>query len=196
MAPDTISGKIRWSGEHWINYIRRPGEETDSGSVSLYVTRYGEAGEGIVAYVTIPQLGFDAVCTNNHAVAAWIHDMMVKGRGNQFDRPMPVLDATFTQGGDIRKNPSWTIDVDGHTIVSTWNDPGPEVIHYGPAPVGTDRLHIFSLLFFTSNTVLTFDGKRIDGQPYTREIWRKSIGGGRSSCVFALAETTMWMDPK
>ena len=30
---DTINGTIRWSGEHWINYLRRTGENTDSGCV-------------------------------------------------------------------------------------------------------------------------------------------------------------------
>ncbi|MBV7326894.1 hypothetical protein KFU94_01270 [Chloroflexi bacterium TSY] len=29
----------------------------------------------------------------------------------------------------------------------------------------------------------------VPGQPYTRHPWKKSIGGERSSCVFALAET-------
>lgn len=66
---DTINGTIRWSGEHWINYLRRTGENTDSGSVSLYYARYSEAVEGTVAFVDIPGAGFLARCTDNRALA-------------------------------------------------------------------------------------------------------------------------------
>jgi len=36
---------------------------------------------------------------------------------------------------------------------------------------------------------MKLDGRAVEGKPYTRDIWKKSIGGDRSSCVFALAET-------
>ena len=66
---DTINGAIRWSGEHWINYIRPPGAESDSGSFSLFHTCYSEAGAGTVAFVDIPGAGFLARCTDNRALA-------------------------------------------------------------------------------------------------------------------------------
>ncbi len=191
---DTISGTIRWSGEHWINYLRRPGEQVDSGSFSLYHTRYSEAGEGTVAFVDIPAAGFAAMCTDNRELADWIFDVMIRGRGNQFDRDLPIADATFSHSGDMQTSPSWTLRTEGHTIVSTWNITESATIHWGPVPAGTANVQIFSLLFFTYDVSLTHNGAIVEGEPYTRDIWRKTIGGDRSSCVFALAETTILLD--
>lgn len=191
---DTINGNVQWSGEHWINYLRRPGEQADSGSFSMYHTRYSEAGAGTVGFVDIAAAGFAAICTDNRELAAWTFDAMIRGRGNQFDRQLPIVDATFSCDGDIRTNPSWTVQTEGHTIVSTWNITEPATIHWGPAPSGAENLQIFSLLFFTYNVSLTHNGAVVEGEPYTRDIWRPSIGGDRSSCVFALAETTIRQD--
>jgi len=44
-------------------------------------------------------------------------------------------------------------------------------------------------LFFTSEASVDLDGRRIEGKPSMRDIWKPTIGGERSSCVFALAET-------
>lgn len=188
---DTINGAIRWSGEHWINYIRPPGAESDSGSFSLFHTCYSEAGAGTVAFVDLPGAGFAARCTDNREVADWIFESMIRGRGNQFDRDLPVVDATFNRGGDVRTNPSWTMAADGHIIESTWNITEPTIIHWGPTPAGIPNVQIFSLLFFTYDVSLTYNGAIVDGEPYTRDIWQPTIGGDRSSCVFALAETTI-----
>ena len=192
--PDTINGTIRWSGEHWINYICRSGEDTDSGSLSLYHTYYGDAGAGTVAFVDIPDAGFTAMLANNRELADWTFDQMIRGRGKQFDRELPVLDASFKRGGDIRTNPSWTIEADSHTIESTWNITEPATIHWGPTPAGIPNVQIFSLLFFTHDVDLAHNGNPVEGTPYTRDIWRPTIGGDRSSCVFALAETTIYLE--
>ena len=189
--PDTIDGTIRWSGEHWINYLRRDGEDADSGSFSLYHTHYSEAGAGTVVYVDVPGAGLAASCTDNRELADWMFDQMIRGRGNQFDRDLPVVDAICRRGGDVRTNPSWTIEADGHTIVSTWNVTEPATIHWGPTPSGIPNVQIFSLLFFTYDVSLTCDGDAVEGKPYPRDIWRPTIGSDRSSCVFALAETTI-----
>lgn len=189
--PDTLDGTVRWSGEHWINYLRRPGEETDSGSVSLFHTYYSTAGEGTVAFVEIPDAEFSAACTNNRPLANWIFDLMIRGRGNQWDKDLPVVDAIFSREGDIRSNPSWKIQSKRHTIISTWNITNPATIHWGPAPSGIPNIQIFSLLFFTYDASLTHNDAKVEGKPYTRDIWRPTIGGDRSSCVFALAETTI-----
>ena len=189
MANDAFEGKVHWSGEHWINYLRRSGETVDSGSFSLNHTRYSEAGEGSVAFVIIPDAGIDVTYTDNRELAQWTFENMICGRGNQFDHEMPVADASVRRTGDIRTSPSWTIASDDHAIASTWTVTEPAVIHWGPAPSGMENIQIFSLLHFTGDTELTCDGRPIDGQAYTRDIWRSSIGGDRSSCVFALAET-------
>ena len=191
MSEDTIQGAVHWSGEHWINYLRRPGEVEDSGSFSLYHTRYSAAGEGTVAFVIIPDAGIDAIYADNAELAEWTIENMVRGRGNQFDREMPVEEACLTRAGDVRKQPSWTIEADGHRIVSSWTVTEPAVIHWGPTPSGVPNMQIFSLLYFTHETEISVDCMAVHGAPYTRDIWRASIGGDRSSCVFALAETTL-----
>ena len=191
MANDAFEGRVHWSGEHWINYIRRPGETTDSGNFSLYHTRCSQAGEGTVAFVLIPEAGIDAIYADNLELAGWIYENMIRGRGNQFDHEMPVVKASMSRGGDIRTSPSWIIAAAAHTIESTWTVSEPATIYWGPAPSGQENIHIFSLLYFTTDTALTLDGRPIAGEAYTRDIWHSSIGGDRSSCVFALAETLM-----
>ena len=191
MSEDSIEGTVHWSGEHWINYLRRPGEAEDSGSFSLYHTRYSSAGEGTVAFVTIPDAGIDGVYYDNAELAEWTIENMVRGRGNQFDREMPIFEARLTRAGDVRTKPSWSVEAGGRKVVSSWNVTDPAVIHWGPTPSGTENMHIFSLLYFTCETELAVDGVAVEGRPYTRDIWRTSIGGDRSSCVFALAETTL-----
>jgi len=182
-------GRLHWSGEHWINYLRQPGADTNSGMVSLYHTRYSAAGEGTAAFVDLADhpdcLG---LYTDNHEVAAFIQEM-IRGRGNPFDRELLIIDAHISRSGDIRFNPSWLITTHQFQITATWSDIQPPVIAEGPAPTfGPDR-DFFTLLFFTDSATISLNGQPVAGQPYQRDIWRPSIGGDRSSSVFALAET-------
>ena len=191
MARPVINpGTLVWSGEHWINYLRKPGNRSDSGMVSLYHTRYSAAGEGNVAFVDIPgNLGFTAVCIDNQEVAQFIIETMNRGKGNPFDRNLPVIEAEITRGGDIRKAPFWTIQTERDRIVATWTSIRSPVISEGPSPTFREDVDFFTLLFFAERASITLNGQSVDGKPYVRDIWRKSIGGDRSSCVFALAET-------
>jgi len=182
-------GTLIWSGEHWINYIREPGAESDAGMVSLYHTRYSEAGEGTVAFVRLPAFGFEAICTDNLEVAQLITDLMIR-EGNPFHgSDMPLRDAVLKRAGDIRSEPAWIIQAGRHRIVSTWSKLQPPVIAEGPAPTFSPVRDFFTLLFFAEGAGITFDGNVVEGAPYPRDIWKRSIGGMRSSCVFALAET-------
>lgn len=186
------SGTLVWSGEHWVNYLRAPGAMSDSGMVSLYHTRYSSAGEGNAAFVDIPgDPGLAALCTDSPAVAEFILATMIRGRGTPFDRDLPVLEARFARGGDVRTEPSWTIHTDLHEVVAVWSRVLSPVVMYGPAPSGAQSIEVFSSLFFTEQASISLDGSAVDGEPYVRDIWRSSIGGDRSSCVFALAETTI-----
>lgn len=184
-------GYLQWSGEHWINYLRLPGDERDSGMVSLYHTRYSPAGEGTTAFVDIRRDGrppLAGVYTDNRETAAFVQGM-IAGRGSPFDRELPLVEARIYRQGDIRQDPAWVIETDETRIVSTWLVEAPPVIVEGPAPTfGPDR-DFFTLLFFTDEATITLDGELVPGRPYVRDIWRPSIGGERSSCVFALAET-------
>lgn len=65
----------------------------------------------------------------------------------------------------------------------------PPVIMSGYWPKDEVPRDVFSLLYFTEGAFIAIDGRSIEGEPYQRDIWRQSIGGDRSSSVFALAET-------
>ncbi len=183
--------ELIWSGEHWIAYLRKPGEESDCGGVSLYHIRYSSAGEGNVAFVDIPGGGgLAAVCTDDRDVADFAIENMIRGRGGPFDRELPILDGEFSRGGDIRRSPSWSIKTERGEVVTTWSSLEPPLILEGPGPISQGRAVTYSLLFFTDEASITLDGKDVGGSPYMRDIWVRAIGRPGSSCVFALAETT------
>ena len=71
---DEPNSNLLWSGEHWIRYLRRPGEDVNSGSVSLYKTSYSPAGEGTVAFVGAdgPSGLEPMMCTDNRDLATFV----------------------------------------------------------------------------------------------------------------------------
>jgi hypothetical protein len=74
--------------------------------VSLYHTRFSSAGEGNCAFIYIPgPEGMDAICTDNSDVAEFVATQWIRGKGGPFDRGMPLLQARFQRGGDIRTRP-------------------------------------------------------------------------------------------
>jgi hypothetical protein len=77
----------------------------------------------------------------------------------------------------------------GHRLTATWSGLERPVIVEAPGGVFGPKTDLFSLLFFASEASIQLNGAKISGGPYVRDIWRKSIGGDRSSCVFALSET-------
>ena len=177
-------GTLIWSGEHWINYLRPPDADTDSGQVSLYHAHYSSGGEGTVAFVDIPGR-FAGVCTDNRELAQFITKTMVRGRGSPFDRDLPLLDAAFTRSGDIRKSPSWEIQAGDTCIRATWAGLQPPLV--GPPTI--HEFIVFTVLFFADEATILLDGDPVAGRPYPREAWRQNLGEPHSSCVFALAET-------
>ena len=194
MQPAVINrSTLFWTGEHWINFLRRPGEEAHSGMVSLYHTHYSAAGAGIVTLVHVdtPQR-FTAICTDNRALVPFIQEHWPRGRIPPFDGPdVPVLDATFRRDGDIRRDPGWIITVEGHEVVARWMVTQPPLV-MTRAGAGQDAdLDMHSALFFTDEAAITFDGQPADGLPYLSPHWAPLLGTARSSCVFALAETMM-----
>ena len=183
-------GNLMWVGEHWICYLRRPGASLDSGSVSLYHARYTDAREGTVAFVEIPgRDGLAAVCTDNSEVAKFIVETMVRGRGGQFDRDLPVLDSRISRGGDIRLSPSWVIQHKRGVVSATWSGLLPPLVVEGPGPVFKGNAVTSTVLFFAQEAAITYNGRPVGGSPYPRETWKRAIGREGSSCVFALGET-------
>jgi hypothetical protein len=184
-------GELTWSGEHWINYLRVPGDSADSGMVSLFNIRCSPAGNGIAAWIWIPgDQGFRAVCTDNGEVTDFVVEIMAKAAANPpYDDELPVIEASFSQGGDIRKDPSWTVCAGDREIVATWTQIQPAVIANGAWPSCPSGNYCFSLLHFADGGTISLDGRTVGGAPYTRDIWQPTIGGERSSCVFALSES-------
>ena len=183
-------GKLLWSGEHWVNYLREPGEESDSGMVSIYHTCCCPLGEGNVAFVDIPGIdGFTGILSDNRELVGFIVETIIRGKVTHFDKDLIIMDAEFNRDGDIRYAPIWIIQADRYRIVATWNDIQTPVIVEGPAPTFDKDTDFFTVLFFAKDASISLNEDEIPGEPYLRGIWRKSIGGLRSSCVFALAET-------
>ena len=179
-------GRLIWAGEHWVSYIRREGEASDSGRVSLYHTSYSQSGGGNIAFVDIlGDDGYRALCADNAEVARFHLDRL---KDSPEAQGFSIAEAELVQGGDIRTSPSWTIRADGHEIVTTWSEIEPVVIANGPWAAG-EISYVFTLLHFANGASITLDGRTIGGGPYVVDVWREKIGGDRSSSVIALSET-------
>ncbi len=191
----TLQGKLIWSGEHWINFLRPTGADTDSAQLSLYHSSYSPAGEGNVAFVIIPGI-LEAVCTDNRDLVEFIIETMIRGKNASLDRELAVFDATFRRGGNVCQSPSWRIELPGHLLEASWSQLHQPVMIYRSDRKIQRRRPVFTLLFFAEDAEIRWDGVSFPGSPYRRDIWREAIGGGaRSSCVFALAETMIQPQP-
>ena len=76
----TVSNpKFLWSGEHWILYLRQPGESINSVSVSLYKTIYSNAGTGTVCLLqSDPKYGIEPkLLTDNREVADFVRKYII-----------------------------------------------------------------------------------------------------------------------
>ena len=178
-------GNLVWSGEHWINALRLDGVEEPSAWISLFHTRYSPVGEGTAAQIFIPEAEVNVVCADQADVGQFTIDYFFSN--TKFIKPAEeVMRAEFNCSGDIRSNPAWTITTDSFRIVARWRVAEPPVIADGTFRYGTEH---FTLLFFTAVATVEFNGRKIDGHPFQRDIWQPSIGDLRSSCLFALSET-------
>ena len=187
-------GKLLWSGEHWILYLRRPGEISNSASVGIYHTRYSEAGEGSVALVSIPGEPSLSVAVSD---SLDLHKFTMKRvRAGAADDPFNNLDLPVKEGriyrqGDVRNSPSWVIEYDDTRIVATWSSLVEPVIMGDLPPAPDGKAVTFSVLMFADASTITVDGEQAPGEVFERPGWRKNTGpdGPASSCCFALAET-------
>lgn len=184
-----LPGRLLWSGEHWICFLRSPGAGKETVRVSLYRSHYSPAGEGHVAFVAVPGR-FQAVLTDNRAFLEFVRETMFRGKAPPFGRDLPVVDAVFRRGGELSESPSWTLETRDHRLDVTWTRLETPDVAYRGDPELQRRRPVFTVLFFCQGARVLLDGRRIGGAPYPRSIWREALGGGdRSSCVFAIAET-------
>ena len=75
----TWNADLRAVLEHWVCYLRRPGEQTDHGAVGVFDVRHCPTGEGNLALVAIEDC-FEAACTDSPPAAEHVINMMVRGR--------------------------------------------------------------------------------------------------------------------
>ncbi|MCY3778209.1 MAG: hypothetical protein OXH11_19705 [Candidatus Aminicenantes bacterium] len=184
-----LPGRLLWSGEHWICFLRAPGTGKDTARVSLYRSHYSPAGEGHVAFVAVPGR-LEAILTDNRAFLEFVRETMFRGKASPFAPCLPVVDADFRRGGELSESPSWNLETRDHHLNVTWTRLEPPAVAYRDDPELQSRRPVFTVLFFCRDALVLLDGRRIDGAPYPRSIWREALGGGdRSSCVFAIAET-------
>lgn len=178
-------GHLIWSGEHWLTFLRTSGSDIDTAAVSIYHTRYSAGGEGTVAFVKFsdnPEA--NGAYTDNPEVAQYVYDHRLP-----FDRTLPLVEAVIERGGDIRHNPSWSIRSSRSHIVTTWTELGPPLVVEGVAPIFRDEIDFFALFVFAETASVTLNGVAIPGMSYPVDVWAKTLGGDRSACMFALAET-------
>ncbi|MXW06183.1 MAG: hypothetical protein F4Z81_14130 [Gemmatimonadetes bacterium] len=187
--PIVNPGRLHWTGQHWINYIRLPNAVENTAMVSLWHTHYSSAGEGTVAYVLIEhESPYRRICTDNPEMAAFIQDWM-SGRGGMYDTELEVVSAAFTRTGSVLEAPAWTIETADELVIARWGGLQPPELLEAPGPGFRDGWDVFSSLFFARSAQIIFNGHMIPGEPYPVDVWKPSLGGERSSCVFALSET-------
>ncbi|MDD9949433.1 MAG: hypothetical protein OXU48_07870 [candidate division Zixibacteria bacterium] len=192
--PIVNPGRLYWTGQHWINYIRPPNAGENSAMVSLWHTHYSSAGEGTVAYVLIEHgATYRRICTDNPDLAAFIRTWM-NGRGGMYDMELEVVPAAFTRSGDVLDTAAWAIETADDLVIDRWADLQPPELLEAPGPGLREGWDVFSCLFFARSAQIMFNGHMIPGEPYPVDNWKSSLGGERSSCVFALSETFIQAD--
>lgn len=185
--PVLNDGTLVWLGEHWLNAVRADEDAQPSGWFSLYHTRYSAAGEGHALQLVVPDEDLRLIATDNPALGRWMADRFFAQSSVQTPDVSPVP-ATFRREGRTDLDPAWVVEVAGRRVTARWSVAQPPVLAYGP--FGPAR-EFFTALFFTDQSTIEVDGRRVAGRPYARDIWEHTIGGQRSSSVFALAEACM-----
>lgn len=192
MQSRVFGGILRWIGEHWVCALQVDGAE-ETARISLYNTYESEAGEGVVAYVSISTNAgtpVSAVLTNNRDLATWVHEAWEGGRGRPFAQPLTVIDARLTRGDRSADERSWSIEAPKMRLRVIWRRFSPPVVSYrGDRPEVYAQRSLFNVLLFAREAEVSLNGTRIHGSPYSHDRWQPVIGGpNRSSCVVALAE--------
>jgi len=182
--------KFLWSGEHWILYLRRPGESVNSVSVSLYKTNYSNVGTGIVCllesdlkYGVEPKL-----LTDNREVADFVRKYIISWKVSPFNETVIMQDARFELSGDIRINPEWHIYYEAQKVIAKWYDLEPSLLVNRPIEEGNPTV-IHSLLTFSKGASIRVNENIVEGELFIRNDWKSLLGEPKSSCCFALSET-------
>ena len=181
---------LLWSGEHWILYLQKDAKDKNSGSLSLYKTTYSPVGEGTVAMIgsNANSIMPPILCTDNRELATFVKEHIIKWDASPFENNLDVVDASFTRTGNVRSDPEWIIETNNYRISAKWSKIEPPTIMDKPLnSKGKSVTH--SILFFSEEASMKVNETSIEGAPFTREGWKRTIGRAGSSCCFAISET-------
>ncbi len=182
--------KFLWSGEHWILYLRRPGESFNTVSVSLYKTIYSKVGTGIVCLLeSDPKYGIEPkLLTDNNEVADFVRKYIVSWKVSPFNETVIMQDARFELTGDIRINPEWRIYYEDQEVIAKWCDLEPSLLLN--RSIEEDNLTVtHSILTFSKGASVHVNENIVEGEFFIRNDWKSLLGEPKSSCCFALSET-------
>jgi hypothetical protein len=136
-----------------------------------------------------PTPGLRVIYTDNAPLTAWVRENVVRLPTHPLrDDWLPVRAALFEASGSVGHERREVIQAPEHEIVLTWADFEPPLYVEGPRGTFGDEFDIFSLLCPARTGVVEIDGRRVAGEPFPRELWRKSTGRALSSALIAVAE--------
>ena len=198
--PVVNPGNVLWGGDHLLLYLRRPGSDEDVTLVSYYRTLFSPAGAGRTAMV-LSDLNGDgwgpddhrAIYTDNPAMTAWARQNLARAPGHPFRDPsLPVVTARFEDTGAVGSHFETHIVAPGAEIALTWQDFEAPIAYEGVQGTLAPDYDIFSVLGPAARASVTINGRAAPGQPYPREVWRKTTGRALSSALIAICEFMVW----
>jgi hypothetical protein len=156
---------------------------------SFWRILFSPAGPGHVLYLTSDLIdGATRIYTDNIAMARWLQST-VQGMLNPAtaDPEIPVVDATFSSGGDIRDFWTERVHAPGEDISLTWYDIGePLLVHTEPdAPPNPRPYGVCTILVPAAAARVTHNGVEAKGKPWPRD----REGRPFSTCALAFSES-------
>jgi len=152
---------------------------------------FSPAGPGHALYIKSELTdGEWCVYSDNIALARWLQSSIQGMLNNETaDTTIPVVDAVFTQSGDLRDFWTETITAEDHEIGMTWYDIGePLLIHTDPETDPDRPAGVCTILIPCAGARLTLDGNQAKGRPWPRER------EGRPFSTTCLAFSESWTE--
>jgi len=166
--------------------------ETDGGpttsNASFWRIILSPAGPGHVLYLK-SELTADRwrIWSDNIAMARWLQ-ATVQGMLNSelADMSIPVTDAEFSTGGDVRDFWTERLSAPGEEVALTWHDIGePLLIHTQPGPPPARKYGVCTVLIPALGARLTINGAQAKGRPFATQ----REGRPFSTCALAFSES-------
>lgn len=202
MSDIVRQGKVEWSGENPFIYLKtEPDGDWSVLALSFRVT-VSDHGLGHTILVLEDPYRQDAsgdlvrfCITDNVAMASFLVDGFVRNF-EVFRRAVALESVVYLEGSRFRRaaeGDRYTEScrgADGREVELAWEGAGaPFAVDVPPARSGTGRHEMFSVFRTAQDASVTVDGRRLPGQPVTRDFF-----GGRSrSAGLAFSET--WVLP-